>query len=167
MNAAETIKSILSIEQVVERYGVNVDNRSRALCPFHSDKHPSASIKNGRFHCFVCDLHLDIFDFTGRLFDIDFKQSLLRLDTDFCLGLCSEKPDRTVIDKWKREQDAKNAKLALYRAEYNHNAERYRLLIYALRGTEKPKTDEQAIRRASWMAELERLGYWFRTHQWK
>lgn len=51
----------LPIEEVAERLGMAVAHH-KALCPFHSDQHPSLSFhqKSNTFKCFVCDVHGDV-----------------------------------------------------------------------------------------------------------
>ena len=44
---------------------------NRCRCPYHNDQTPSAGIHRGqdgawRFHCFVCDLRMDVFDVIAR-----------------------------------------------------------------------------------------------------
>lgn len=51
--------------------------RGKALyCLFHEDHNPSASIHRGRFHCFTCDLSLDVIDFIARVQQTDFRGAL-------------------------------------------------------------------------------------------
>lgn len=164
---SEQIKSRLSIREVAERYGVRFDTRGRALCPFHDDRHPSGTIKNERFHCFVCGLHLDIFDFTQQIFNISFQQAVLRLNDDFCLGLTGKKPDRRELIEWERKKAADREELNAYRAEYDRNVLLHRYISNAQRGAAKPTRDTQAIRRAEWAAEMEYLDYYFKSHPWR
>ena len=163
----EQIKDRLTIRGVCERYGVHFDSHGRALCPFHTDHHPSANIKGEKFHCSVCDIHGDIFDFTQRMFSMDFRQAMLRLNEDFGLGLLGEKPDPIKLQQWRRDKAHKAAELAAYRAEYDRNVLLHRYIIDALRVATKPKRHAQAIRRARWAEELEYLDYYFDSHPWK
>jgi len=164
-DTAAQIKSRLNIQEVAERYGMHFDTRGRALCMFHDDQHPSGSIKNNRYHCFVCDLHLDVFDFTMRLFNISFAQAVLRLNEDFGLGLCGQKLDRRALDQWQRGQAAEAKQLAAYRAEYDRNVELHRYVWRALK--DKPVTWRDIKRRAGWMAELEYLNWWFEVNRYR
>ena len=59
-----------SRDELVRALGVSLRGNS-CRCPFHDDKHPSASIHHDqdgawRFHCFVCGLKLDVFDVIAR-----------------------------------------------------------------------------------------------------
>lgn len=60
-----------SLLQVLKNRGVR-----KGFCPFHNDKHPSASIKTGKFHCFRCQLHLDAIDFVRKYHSIDFRAAV-------------------------------------------------------------------------------------------
>lgn len=55
-DAAKEIKATVDIRDVAELYGVHFGARNQARCPFHEDKHPSASIKTGGFTamCAIC-----------------------------------------------------------------------------------------------------------------
>jgi hypothetical protein len=62
--------------------------RGKALhCIFHKDRTPSASIHKGRFHCFVCNLHLDVFEFITRAQRCDFKSALSYLADHYAVPL--------------------------------------------------------------------------------
>ena len=166
---AEQIKERLTIREVAERYGVHFDAHGRALCPFHNDHHPSANIKesNQTFHCSVCGIHGDIFTFTERMFDIDFRQAVLRLNDDFGLGMSDAKPDPIKLQQWRMEKARQAAEDTAYRAEYDHNVLLHRYIINALRVADKPKRIEQAKRRAEWACTLDYLNYYFDTHAYR
>ncbi|MCI5610176.1 MAG: CHC2 zinc finger domain-containing protein, partial [Roseburia sp.] len=44
MNIFHEIKSMISVRQVAESYGLKVNRNGMACCPFHNDKHPSMKI---------------------------------------------------------------------------------------------------------------------------
>lgn len=41
MNLFQNVKYGVSCREAAERYGVSVNRQSKALCPFHNDRHPS------------------------------------------------------------------------------------------------------------------------------
>ena len=41
MSIYETVKDNVSLREVAQRYGIDVNRYSKALCPFHNDRHPS------------------------------------------------------------------------------------------------------------------------------
>lgn len=74
----------MSLTEVWESYGGQVVGRDsewrKALCPIHQEKTPSASVNEdaGKWNCFVCDEHGDVFDLIARMENIDFKSAVER-----------------------------------------------------------------------------------------
>lgn len=97
MGMADDIKRILTAQHAAEFYGFHVGRSGFIPCPFHSGDH-TASLKlydgEGGFHCFGCGAHGSVIDFVMRLFDLNFRQAVLRINADFHLGLTASKPDR-------------------------------------------------------------------------
>lgn len=94
---AADIRRMLTAQQVAEFYGFQVGRSGFMKCPFHQGDH-TASLKlydgEGGFHCFGCGAHGSVIDFVMRLFDLTFRQAVLRINADFHLGLTPSKPDR-------------------------------------------------------------------------
>ena len=94
---AADIRRILTAQQVAEFYGFQVGRSGFIKCPFHANDN-TASLKlydgEGGFHCFACGAHGSVIDFVMRLFDLNFRQAVLRINSDFHLGLTTSKPDR-------------------------------------------------------------------------
>lgn len=82
----------VSAREAAGRYGLTVDRRGWALCPFHDDRHPSMSFKGSRFRCWVCGASGDSIDLTARLFGLDAAGALRRINTDFGLGFALDRP---------------------------------------------------------------------------
>ena len=64
------IKQQLTINQVLDHYGLKADKNNRLCCPFHDDKTPSMQVypETNTVHCFSsnCKLHgkaIDVIDF--------------------------------------------------------------------------------------------------------
>ena len=96
---ARQIKERLTTRQVVELYGFHPDCGGYIQCPFHAgDNHGSLKVYDGGnktgWHCFGCNSGGAVSDFVMRLYDINFRQAVLRLDLDFGLGL-SQAPQRS------------------------------------------------------------------------
>lgn len=105
---AEQIKQLLSMRAVVERYGYQPDRSDCILCPFHNDQHPSLRIYSepGKgFYCYSCGAGGSVIDFVMRLFRLTYKQSLLRIGSDF--GFSDDPPDREAERRIRAEQAAK------------------------------------------------------------
>jgi len=165
MNKATIIKEAVDIRRAAEYYGVHFNNRGQATCPFHEDHHPSASIKNGRLHCYVCDLHLDIIAFVQILFQCNFKDALSRINEDFRCGLDLQKPlpsaelNRLLADKRQKEQE-----LLKYRAEYDAKTAEYRRIWNCPRPS---RGDPEAGEYAPLLGRREYLEYWFSENHWR
>ena len=77
----------VSAQDAARYYGLTFDRKGWAVCPFHSDKHPSMSFRAGRFRCWACNASGDAIDFTGRLLGLEPMAAVERLNADFALSL--------------------------------------------------------------------------------
>lgn len=61
------VKEAVSMQQVAEYYGLEVDRKGLCLCPFHEDANPSMKIyPNGKgFYCFSCGIGGDQIKFAA------------------------------------------------------------------------------------------------------
>lgn len=113
---AEEIKQRLTMREVAEHYGFQVNHANCIRCPFHAgDRQASLHIYpgTGGFHCFGCGANGSVIDFVMRLFDLNFRQAVLRLNADFQLGLTDSKPDRSARSaalEARREEQRKKAR---------------------------------------------------------
>lgn len=84
---ADEIKRSVPFRDAMALYGVTVNRAGFARCPFHAEK--TGSFKAGKHHghCFGCGWHGDVLDFTGKLFNLSFMDTLKKLNDDFRLGL--------------------------------------------------------------------------------
>lgn len=122
------IKSSVTMYDVCNRYGINVDRQGKLICPFHSDTNPSMSIfANGkRWTCFVCNESGDVIDFVSRLHGTNHIDTVSKINAEFGLNLPiksaetkQQKLARLRLQKQREaEKQAKNK--ALYRAEQNY-----------------------------------------------
>ena len=85
MNLFEIVKYGVSCREAAERYGVEVNRYSMALCPFHNDRHPSLYVADDHYYCFACGEHGDVIDFAARLFGLPLYAAAQRLAADFHL----------------------------------------------------------------------------------
>lgn len=96
------------MQQVAVRYGFTPDRSNCIPCPFHADAHPSLRIYDepGRgFYCFSCGAGGSVVDFVMRLFNINYRQALLRIGSDF--GYSDEPTDHDAERRFRQEQAAK------------------------------------------------------------
>ena len=86
MSIYETVKDNVSLREVAQRYGIDVNRYSKALCPFHNDRHPSLYVADNHYYCFTCGEHGDVIDFVGRLFQLSPYDAARKLAADFHLS---------------------------------------------------------------------------------
>ena len=113
---ASDLKKLLTMRDVTERYGIDVNRAGFAHCPFHAgDRDASLKIYPGGrgWHCFGCGEGGDIISFVQKLFNLDFMGALHKLNDDFGLnlpGLAANSPsNKAVVDKAIRDRRLKIA----------------------------------------------------------
>ena len=95
MNYANEIKSRLTMPQILEYYGFNINRSKRIPCPMHNGTDENCGVKEHYIHCFVCGESADAIKFVMRYFGLDFQSAIIKLNDDFCLGLpIGQKIDR-------------------------------------------------------------------------
>ena len=82
----KTIKGLVTAREAAEHYGLTVNSRGMALCPFHDDHNPSMKLDE-RFHCFGCGEDGDVIDFTAKFFNLTLKEAAEKLLADFGNGV--------------------------------------------------------------------------------
>lgn len=156
--------------QVAEFYGFTPDRAGFISCPFHEgDNTPSLKVyrQPGRgFHCHACGAGSSVIDFVMRLFDITYPQALVRISTDFQLGLTAQRPDMRAVERLRQERAAKERELAVFRAEYDGKCREHRELIESIKGP-APTTLQEGQHRSIALARLDYLREWFVQHPYK
>lgn len=118
IDLAGQVKSLVTVQRAAEFYGYHPNRMGYICCPFHNEK--TASLKlfpDGGWKCFGCGAGGSVIDFVMKLYDIPFRQAILRINTDFALGLTGDRPDPA----------ARAAVLAARRREARRKAELERL----------------------------------------
>lgn len=118
------------MNEVARHYGFEPNRTGFMRCPFHQGDH-TASLKiyqgEGGWHCFGCNAGGSVIDFVMQLFNINFRQAVLRLDMDFGLGLSNatkltRAEQSAIIEARKREAERK----AAFEQEYREKAAEHR-----------------------------------------
>lgn len=81
----------VSAESAARYYGITVNQKGQAICPFHPDTHPSMTFKNGRFRCWSCNESGDSIDLVSHLLGLSKVEAVNRLNSDFALGLHTDR----------------------------------------------------------------------------
>ncbi|MCL2775951.1 MAG: CHC2 zinc finger domain-containing protein [Oscillospiraceae bacterium] len=81
------IKNLLNIKDVLDFYGVQVNPKSYALCPFHGEKTASFRVYDDHFYCYGCGEHGDVIAFIMIYFNLTAIEAAIKLDSGFNLNL--------------------------------------------------------------------------------
>ena len=90
MNIFHEIKSMISVRQVAESYGLKVNRNGMACCPFHNDKHPSIKIDSYHYYCFGCGAHGDAIGYVAEMFSLSQYDAAYKIIQDFKLPIETE-----------------------------------------------------------------------------
>lgn len=114
---AERIMDMVTVPMVLSRYGYPTPPRKRIPCPLHSGKDPNFCYTDEVFHCWTCGAKGNAVSLTMQLHGITFPQALMKLNTDFALGLSVHKPtirerqqmmeSRKVMEAYRKWTDEK------------------------------------------------------------
>lgn len=155
----------VSAQDAARHYGLTFDRKGWAVCPFHSDKHPSMSFRAGRFRCWACNASGDAIDFTGRLLGLEPMAAVERLNADFALSLpLHRKPTQAETQAARRRMEIARAHKQFEewrKAFISKLCEAYRVAHIALRDmTDWDKLTEREALAIRWQACFE---YWADT----
>lgn len=88
-NIAEQITGSLTMFDLLLHYGFQLNNKRAMLCPFHNEKTPSFVVyaEGRKWKCFGCGEGGSVIDFVRKMFGMDFRSAVFKLNYDFNLGL--------------------------------------------------------------------------------
>lgn len=135
-NTAESVKQALTMRQVAEQYGYEVNKANFISCPLHSEKTASCKIYENSFYCFGCGAGGDVIRFVQAVFSLNFSQSVARLNYDFHLGLGYSAPSRTEINERARQKAEARRIEQIKLAIYHNKQDIYRKLWQKSKTTE-------------------------------
>jgi DNA primase len=81
MHDLAAIKQQYDLASMIEdQTGQHVEYQRKIHCPFHADSTPSFVVyPDGKWHCFGCSKHGDLFDFLCLVWECDLKEAVDRL----------------------------------------------------------------------------------------
>ena len=83
------VKEAVSMGQVAEYYGLKINAKGLAICPFHQDRNPSLKIyPDGKgFYCFTCGAGGDQISFTAKFLGVRNREAAKVLAEAFGIPL--------------------------------------------------------------------------------
>ncbi len=123
------IRENVTARQAAEFYGIEVDRKGMACCPFHNDRHPSMKLDR-RFHCFGCQADGDAVDFVSRYFGINLMDAVGKICNDFGLQYDKRSHDPLPINRHQKPIDQVFAETEQYcfrvLCDYLHQLEKWK-----------------------------------------
>ena len=120
MEYANKIKSMVSMPELMERYGFSLDRSGFCKCPFHSEKSASFKAYPGTrgFYCYGCNESGSVIDFVMKFFGLPFGDAIKKINEDFSLGLpIVEKLDRRKQIEMNRQAFIRKSEMNARKAE--------------------------------------------------
>lgn len=86
------IKHVVTMREVAQKYGFEIDRKGWIVCPLHNDHKPSLKLypNNRGWYCFSCGIGGSAIDFVSHVFGLSAIESAKKLNDDFSLGLYNE-----------------------------------------------------------------------------
>ena len=118
MNNSDIIKQHITMYDVLNRCGLQLNRHNAMCCPLHREKTPSFKVyKDGsRFKCFGCGIGGDVITFAMNYYSLSYGQAVLRLASEFGLPIAGAKPPsmqervRAIEERRARKREAEERK---------------------------------------------------------
>lgn len=134
----QEIRERVSTPEAARFYGLAVSRAGTALCPWHSDRHPSLKLYDGDrgCWCFACQHGGDVVELVSGILGVSRVQAAQQINRDFALGLSFGRDRETPEERRDRE-------------ERREELERYKAF---LRWLDEAQTMLCAVHRLGWLA---------------
>lgn len=168
-NYKDIILDSVSMEEVLNQYGIKT-NRTMFSCPFHGiDKTPSAKAYKNSFHCFCCQKTGDLIQFVEDYYNLSFFDAMKKINYDFGLGVGLENINKEELERRKLEIQLQKEEREYKKKQYNlkmkslcnqiHNLED---MIYIAKNNINPFSWEKDVKMITCMElELNKLEFEF------
>lgn len=164
----DEIKAAVGIVMAAERYGLEVNRKGYASCPFHEEDTPSLKLypETDTFCCFGCGVGGDVISFVRHLFHLDYGQAVVRIGIDF--GLVGSAGNGHSMSWLREKRIRRERELIAYRQEYIQKTALY-YSLWKVRRTLIPKQENEKLHPvfAEALRTLDYLDYWFAENHWR
>lgn len=118
MNNSDIIKQHITMYDVLNRCGFQLNRHDSMCCPLHREKTPSFKVyKDGsRFKCFGCGIGGDVITFAMRYYSLSYGQAIMRLASEFGLPITGARPP-TAAERIKAAEERRARKQAAEQRE--------------------------------------------------
>lgn len=103
---SEEIKQRTTMRDVLTMYGIGVDRKSFAHCPFHTgDREASLKVYSDNYFCYACNETGDIFTFVQKMDGCTFKEAFKKLGGGY------EKPSaKNIFSQYRMKHETERKK---------------------------------------------------------
>lgn len=147
MDKAQIIRQSVTMREMAEKYGFDIDRKGFISCPFHGEKTSSLKVYEGckGFACYGCNVSGSVIDFVINLFNISFTDAMIRISNDFNLGLTNQKVDQKQIKEHQKKQEQRAKEKQLKKNLWEWYLLEYKITekIKSKIHPSKPLTDEE------------------------
>jgi len=111
MTVFEQVREAVDMRTVAEGYGLRVNRSGMCLCPFHSEKTPSAKVYPKNIYCFGCGESADVISFTQRMFGLSEPiEAVKKLNADFGLHIAvGQAPTSAEVSEYRKRIEARKS----------------------------------------------------------
>lgn len=85
MIAPERIKELVSMDNVLDMYGIMRSRKRRIPCPLHGGENNNFGYNRHVYHCFTCGAKGDVISFVMAYENLNYKQAVIHLQNAFKL----------------------------------------------------------------------------------
>lgn len=89
----QTVADAVTARDAAERYGLRFGRNSRAVCPWHDDRHPDLTFYDSHCFCHACHNGGDSVALVAQIFSLSMLDAAAKLNTDFNLKLDLKAPE--------------------------------------------------------------------------
>ncbi len=114
----EEIKKSVSMREIAERYGIQVNRSGFCKCIFHNERTPSMKLYKDSFYCFSCQKSGDVFTFIQKMDGLSFKEVFAMLGGEYDNSFSTRK--RIYQAQKKREMQRKTEEKLKRKRELNY-----------------------------------------------
>ena len=115
------IKQLVTVPDLLARFGMEVNRAGFCPCPFHAEKTGSMKVWTDHVYCFGCHRKADVVDLAQELYAVPFKDAVNALCAEFGLiGVNTQdesEAHRRAAER-TRERERKRAEQERLNAEY-------------------------------------------------
>ena len=102
---SDKIKELITMHDLADKYGLEINAAGFTQCPFHQEKTPSMKIYKKGYMCFGCNSSGSVIDMIMKMFNLNFRDAIKQMNKDFGL---SHNSDAKENQEWERTKKARD-----------------------------------------------------------